>query len=254
MAIADENALSETAFFVRDGSGYHLRWFTPTLEAAMCGHGTLATAALILERMEPEAPEVAFSTLSGELIVRRSAEDASLLSLDFPAMAVWRGCRTALRPRRGHWCCANRVLSHPAMPGDEALDARRALLSLRVRFGGRHQRSITRLWTDDSGGGECARDRKERSAGRRLCLSLLRAVLRDTRGPGNGLGAHDARAILGVAAQQAAHGGKAAVWTRRRAHGRARTGGKRPGYHQRKDGVLFGGEYFRAAGEAVAEL
>ena len=84
MAIADENALSETAFFVRDGSGYHLRWFTPTLEVAMCGHGTLATAALILERMEPEAPEVAFSTLSGELIVRRSAEDASLLSLDFP--------------------------------------------------------------------------------------------------------------------------------------------------------------------------
>ena len=42
-AIAAENNLSETAFFVPEGEGYRLRWFTPTTEVDLCGHATLAS-------------------------------------------------------------------------------------------------------------------------------------------------------------------------------------------------------------------
>lgn len=87
IAIASENNLSETAFVVSYGtrSSYHIRWFTPTVEVNCCGHATLATGALILDRFEPDAPSVTFSSLSGDLKVFRSPDDASLLSLDFPA-------------------------------------------------------------------------------------------------------------------------------------------------------------------------
>ena len=51
-AIADENAVSATAFLVREGSGYGLRWFTPRVEEEMCGHGTLGAAWVVLERLE----------------------------------------------------------------------------------------------------------------------------------------------------------------------------------------------------------
>jgi len=55
MAIAAENNLSETAFFVPEaGGGYHLRWFTPTVEVNCCGHATLATGSVILNRIETE--------------------------------------------------------------------------------------------------------------------------------------------------------------------------------------------------------
>tara|TARA_B110001452_G_C15147074_1_gene399310 strand:- start:88 stop:972 length:885 start_codon:yes stop_codon:yes gene_type:complete len=85
ISIAAENNLSETAFVVPEANGtYHLRWFTPTVEVNCCGHATLATGALILDRLTPEAPSVTFTSRSGELKVSRAAEDASLLSLDFP--------------------------------------------------------------------------------------------------------------------------------------------------------------------------
>src|SRR5580693_8961070 len=48
-AIAAENNLAETAFYVPNGSRYHLRWFTPGVEVDLCGHATLATAHVILE-------------------------------------------------------------------------------------------------------------------------------------------------------------------------------------------------------------
>ena len=48
-AIAEENNLSETAFFVSTEKGFHLRWFTPTKEVKLCGHATLATAHVIFE-------------------------------------------------------------------------------------------------------------------------------------------------------------------------------------------------------------
>lgn len=81
-AIAAENNLSETAFLVRDGDDYRLRWFTPTTEVPLCGHATLASAAAVMERVEPERRQVVFHTLSGALTVRRL--DAGY-SMDFPA-------------------------------------------------------------------------------------------------------------------------------------------------------------------------
>ena len=52
-AIAAENNLAETAFLVPDGRDYRLRWFTPMVEVPLCGHATLASAAVVMERLEP---------------------------------------------------------------------------------------------------------------------------------------------------------------------------------------------------------
>src|SRR4051812_29392628 len=71
-AIAAENNLAETAFLVRDGADYRLRWFTPTLEVPLCGHATLASAAVIMERLEPGRSEVVFHSASGPLRVWRT--------------------------------------------------------------------------------------------------------------------------------------------------------------------------------------
>ncbi len=81
-AIAAENNLAETAFFVKRGERYDLRWFTPACEVDLCGHATLATAYVILECLKSGAAEVRFDTKSGELIVRRNGD---LLTMDFPA-------------------------------------------------------------------------------------------------------------------------------------------------------------------------
>jgi PhzF family phenazine biosynthesis protein len=81
-SIAAENNLAETAFFVRNGDGYDLRWFTPTLEVDLCGHATLASAFVVFEYVDGAAEVVRFRTRSGELVVRRKGE---LLSMDFPA-------------------------------------------------------------------------------------------------------------------------------------------------------------------------
>ena len=80
--ITIENNLSETAFCVREGKNYHLRWFTPGGEIDLCGHATLATAYVILRFVEPELNEVRFDTLSGELIVTKNS---GLLEMVFPA-------------------------------------------------------------------------------------------------------------------------------------------------------------------------
>jgi PhzF family phenazine biosynthesis protein len=81
-AIAAENNLSETAYFVKRGDRYDLRWFTPAVEVDLCGHATLASAFVIFNYLEPAREAVAFDTQSGELIVRRNGD---LLSMDFPA-------------------------------------------------------------------------------------------------------------------------------------------------------------------------
>jgi PhzF family phenazine biosynthesis protein len=80
--IAGENNLSETAFFLRDGDGFNLRWFTPTVEVELCGHATLASAFVILTELEPTRTEVTFQTRSGPLKVSR--RDGDLFELDFP--------------------------------------------------------------------------------------------------------------------------------------------------------------------------
>jgi predicted PhzF superfamily epimerase YddE/YHI9 len=79
--IAAENNLSETAFFVPAGSGYHLRWFTPRSEVPLCGHATLATAFVIFTFLAPAKKLIHFHTLSGDLHVRRTA---GRLTMDFP--------------------------------------------------------------------------------------------------------------------------------------------------------------------------
>lgn len=81
-AIALENNLSETAFFVPDGEDYHLRWFTPGGEVDLCGHATLATAFILFTELERSRSEVAFRSQSGRLRVEREGD---LLVLDFPS-------------------------------------------------------------------------------------------------------------------------------------------------------------------------
>lgn len=81
-AIAAENNLSETAFLVPEGGDYHLRWFTPITEVPLCGHATLASAAVVMERLEPGRSKVVFHSASGPLTVKRT--DAGYV-MDFPA-------------------------------------------------------------------------------------------------------------------------------------------------------------------------
>jgi PhzF family phenazine biosynthesis protein len=71
-AIAAENNLAETAFIVLTDGGDHIRWFTPTTEVPLCGHATLASAAVVMERLRPGADHVVFQSASGPLPVWRT--------------------------------------------------------------------------------------------------------------------------------------------------------------------------------------
>ena len=51
--VAAENNLAETAFIVAQGEDYRIRWMTPTVEVPLCGHATLASAAVVMEKLEP---------------------------------------------------------------------------------------------------------------------------------------------------------------------------------------------------------
>jgi PhzF family phenazine biosynthesis protein len=82
-AIAAENNLAETAFFVAEGDDYRLRWFTPTVEIDLCGHATLASGEIVLNHLETQRGKVAFHTRSGVLTVTR---DGNRLAMDFPAL------------------------------------------------------------------------------------------------------------------------------------------------------------------------
>lgn len=81
-AIAEENNLSETAFFVPAEKGFQLRWFTPVREVDLCGHATLATAHVIFERLGHSQQIITFETRSGDLFVK---QQGALLEMDFPA-------------------------------------------------------------------------------------------------------------------------------------------------------------------------
>ena len=70
--LAAENNLAETAFIVPTGGDFLIRWFTPTVEVPLCGHATLASAAVVLERLEPGRTTVVFHSASGPLTVSRS--------------------------------------------------------------------------------------------------------------------------------------------------------------------------------------
>lgn len=80
--IAEEHNLSESAFLVADRGDYRIRWFTPTTEVPLCGHATLASAAVILDKLEPGRQTVVFHSASGPLEVSRSQFG---YAMDFPA-------------------------------------------------------------------------------------------------------------------------------------------------------------------------
>ncbi len=80
--VAGENNLAETGFLVGEGGDYRLRWFTPAVEVPLCGHATLASAAVVMERLEPGGKRVVFHTGSGPLTVSRAGEN---YVMDFPA-------------------------------------------------------------------------------------------------------------------------------------------------------------------------
>lgn len=84
-AIAAENNLSETAFFVADGSDFALRWFTPAWEVPLCGHATLASAHVLMTLLEPGRTAVRFQSKSGPLTVTKAGD---LYTLDFPARDI----------------------------------------------------------------------------------------------------------------------------------------------------------------------
>lgn len=90
-SLAQENNLAETAFLVRAGKDYRIRWFTPTVEVPLCGHATLASAAVVMERLEPSRRDVVFSSASGPLGVRRGGLG---YVMDFPV----RRCSAAEPP------------------------------------------------------------------------------------------------------------------------------------------------------------
>lgn len=81
--LAMENKISETAFFVKDGDGYHIRWFTPDFEVDLCGHATLASAYIIFNFINANAGKVVFNSRSGLLSVNKLPD--GLLQLDFPS-------------------------------------------------------------------------------------------------------------------------------------------------------------------------
>jgi PhzF family phenazine biosynthesis protein len=81
-ALAARNAVPETAFLVPLGADFRLRWFTPKVEVPLCGHATLASAAVVMERLEPERRTVVFHTASGALTVQRAPPG---YRMDFPS-------------------------------------------------------------------------------------------------------------------------------------------------------------------------
>tara|TARA_R110002110_G_scaffold133783_1_gene316462 strand:+ start:71587 stop:72369 length:783 start_codon:yes stop_codon:yes gene_type:complete len=82
-AIAMENNLSETAYFVPVDKGFELRWFTPAAEVDLCGHATLAAAHVLYTELGHSADAISFATRSGELSVSREGD---WYVLDFPAI------------------------------------------------------------------------------------------------------------------------------------------------------------------------
>ncbi|MBL8217430.1 MAG: PhzF family phenazine biosynthesis protein [Bryobacterales bacterium] len=82
-AIAAENNLAETAYFLRRSEGvYELRWFTPAVEVDLCGHATLASAYVLFNCLGFGGDRIGFDTRSGRMWVTR---EGTRLALDFPS-------------------------------------------------------------------------------------------------------------------------------------------------------------------------
>jgi len=83
--IANENNLSETAFFVSQGNQFSIRWFTPSNEVDLCGHATLATAYVIFEILNYQESEILFNSRSGILKV---SKDEDRFTMSFPIQEI----------------------------------------------------------------------------------------------------------------------------------------------------------------------
>ena len=81
-SIANENNFSETAFMVKEGESYHLRWFTPGGEIDFCGHATLGSSFVLFNFYEKEKDEISFVTQVGKLSVKRGNDE---YVMDMPA-------------------------------------------------------------------------------------------------------------------------------------------------------------------------
>ena len=80
-SIAEENNLSETAFFVPKDDGFHIRWFTPASEVDLCGHATLGSAYVLFNILGYKNEAIQFDSKSGILVVTKQDD---WLTLDFP--------------------------------------------------------------------------------------------------------------------------------------------------------------------------
>jgi predicted PhzF superfamily epimerase YddE/YHI9 len=118
-AIAAENNLSETAFFVREGNDYRLRWFTPTAEVPLCGHATLASAFVIMTLLQAGQDKITFHTLSGALTVAPDGDGfaMTLPRKDLLPMAPPAGLSEALGGAPSEWLAGDR--EYVAVFGDE---------------------------------------------------------------------------------------------------------------------------------------
>lgn len=85
--IASENSLYETAFFVKDGDAYSIRWFTPRKESDLCGHATLAAAYVILNYMGTLEDRVKFHSSTGDIEVWH---ENGLYAMNFPKQEIQR--------------------------------------------------------------------------------------------------------------------------------------------------------------------
>ena len=222
-AIAAENNLSETAFFVRDGGDYALRWFTPAVEVDLCGHATLASGHVVMSLLEPQRQSVSFRTVkAGTLVVARRAD---MLVMDFPArpavpaeappglLAALGGKPREVLRARDHLIVYDSAAEIAELKPDLAALAEGRLL-----------------------GGDRDGARRERH---RFRVALLCSGARRSGGSGDGFVAHHADALLGEASRQDRTGSPPALAPRRRAPLHAQ---RRPGQHRRPRGALSGGE------------
>lgn len=82
LSVAEENNLSETAYFIKTNNGYHIRWFTPTTEVDLCGHATLAAAFVIFNELGYKENSISFESKSGILKIEKNND---LFIMDFPS-------------------------------------------------------------------------------------------------------------------------------------------------------------------------
>ncbi len=111
--VAAENNLSETAFFVKEGDAYHIRWFTPTIEINLCGHETLASSHVIFNELKSEDHSIRFhSDRSGRLGVEKEGDNSfwifrairSMRSSKVPSLQTpWAKSRLKCGKRRAIW-------------------------------------------------------------------------------------------------------------------------------------------------------